>query len=364
MDEHSITIVPGSDFTPADEDSVFHMVVQALYTALDERAHLTVYYTPAMSGQSNFDLNELFNRVYAEPISATLDPGTFVVVESAYGISFDINTATYQLENAEMGEEVVIPLIFTEPEVTTEYLQARLFRDELASRTTNVAGTAARRNNVELAASYIHGIVLNPGDSFSFNGTVGRSATERGFLPAGGFRDGQLVDMVGGGICQVASSLYDNVLHAYLEVLQRRAHTLPITYLPLGHDAAIYYGVLDLRFRNNTSYPIKIEFEFDGRYMTSRIIGTKTNDYVISITSSSTPVPFETVYREDESIPYGETTVYFTGRNGFIAYTYRLVYDAEGNRVSRTRIARDVYRAQNRIVLIPPAGNITPYPED
>jgi len=364
VDEYSITIIPGSDFAPADEDSVFNLVVETLYLALEERAHLTVYYTPALSGQAVFDLNDLYNRVHTEPIGAIFDPETFAVIEGMHGISFDADAAVYQLENAGIGEQVIIHLIFTEPEITTEYLQGKLFRDELASRTTNVAGTAARRNNIELAASYIHGLVLNPGDSFSFNETVGRSATERGFLPAGGFRDGQLVDMVGGGICQVASSLYDNVLHAYLEVLQRRAHSLPITYLPLGHDAAIYYGVLDLRFRNNTDYPIKIEFEFEGRYMTSRIIGTQTSDYVITITSHSIAVPFETVYRENTSIPYGETSVYFTGRNGFVAYTYRLIYDAEGNRVSRTRIARDVYRAQNRIVLIPPPSHTPPPASD
>jgi len=356
LNEHSITIVPGSGFAPADEDSVFELAAQALYTALEEGAHLTVYYMPALSDSINFDMNELYNIVHTEPVSAVWDFETFAAAECTLGVSFDVDAAMNQLANARMGEQIEIPLIFTQPEVTTEYLQGMLFSDELASRTTHVAGTAARLNNVTLAASYIHGLVLNPGDIFSFNGTVPQRTEERGFLPAGGFRDGELVDMIGGGICQVASTLYDNVLHSYLEVVARRAHTLPITYLPLGQDASIYYGVIDLQFRNNTDYPIRIEIEFDGRSMTSRLMGTRTNDYVIRIESNSTAVPFETIYREDASVPYGETVVHFRGQNGFITHTYRLIYDAEDNRISRTRIARDVYRAQNRIVLIPPAG--------
>jgi len=356
LNEDSITIIPGSVYAPADETSVFNLVTQTFYTALEEGTHLVVNYMPALTDPIIFDLNELYYIVHTEPVSAAWDSKTFAATECKPGVSFDMDIAMNQLANARMGEQIVIPLIFSNPEVTTEYLQEMLFRDELAARTTNVAGTAARLSNVKLAASFIDGLVLNPGDTFSFNETVPRRTAEIGFLMAGGFRDGELVDMVGGGICQVASTLYDNVLHSYLEVAQRRAHTLPITYLPLGHDASIYYGVLDLRFRNNTNYPIRIEIEFDGRNMTSRLIGTRTNNYVIRIESSSTAVPFETTYRENENIPYGQTEVFFTGRNGFIANTHRVISDAEGNQISRTHISRDVYRAQNRIVLIPPAG--------
>ncbi|MCL2216662.1 MAG: VanW family protein [Defluviitaleaceae bacterium] len=355
FDEYSIIITAGVGFAPANEDSVFYLVAEALYAALREGSRLVVNYTPAVSVLGAFDLNALYNTTRTEPVSAVFNAETLEASESFAGISFDLEAAIAKYATARMGEHIVIPLIFTDPEVTAEYLQGRLFRDELASRTTHVAGTAARLNNVRLAASYIHDVVLGPGDVFSFNETVGRRTAARGFMDAGGFRDGRLVDMIGGGICQVSSTLYDNVLHAYLEVVARRAHTLPIAYLPLGHDAAIYWGVLDLRFRNNTPYPIRIEIELDGRSMTSRFIGTRTNDYVIRIDSYSTAVPFETIERVDESVPYGETIVYFRGANGAIAYTYRVISDAYGNRISRTRIARDVYRAQSRIVLIPPA---------
>ncbi|MCL1844551.1 MAG: VanW family protein [Defluviitaleaceae bacterium] len=351
----SITVIPGASSAPANEDAVFRLVSQALHDALEENGEVTVHYSPAAGDSLSFDLGSLYHSVRTDPVPAFFDAETFAVTDGIPGVSFDADAAMNQLENAMPGERIVIPLIFTDPEVTAESLHEKLFRDELAYRTTDVAGTAARLNNVVVAASYIDGMVLNPGDVFSFNETVGRSSEARGFRPAGGFRDGQLVDMVGGGICQVASSLYDNVLHAYLEVVRRRAHTLPITYLPLGHDAAIYYGVLDFRFRNNTNYPIRIEIEFDEREMTTRIVGTRTDDYTIQIESRSTAVPFETVYLEYANHPYNEPTVHFAGRNGFIAYTYRLIYDAEGNRVSRTRIARDVYRAQNRIMHIQPA---------
>lgn len=355
----SITVVLGSSYALADENSVFNLVTSTLHSAFEEGTHLVAYYT-IMSDPIFIDLNALHHAIRTEPVSAAWDPETLDVTEHIRGVGFNVLDAMDKLTNARVGEEITIPLVFTEPEVTTEHLRQGLFRDELAYRTTTVSGTAARFTNVTLAASIIDDMVLNPGEIFSFNGTVGRSTETRGFRPAGGFRDGQLVDMVGGGICQVASSLYDNVLHSYLEVVQRRAHSLPITYLPHGHDASIYYGVLDLRFRNNTNYPIRIEIEFDEREMTTRLIGTRTNDHIIRIESNSTVVPFYTVYREDENVEYDQ--VYFTGRNGFIAYTYRVIYDADENRISRTRISRDVYRAQNRIVLTPSAYAEQPEP--
>jgi len=368
IDEYSITIIPGSCFAPASEDSVFALVAATLYAALETNTHLTVDYTPAQADAEDFDFYALYNSIHTEPVSAAFAPGTFDVIESSDGVSFDIDAAKYQFANANAGEAIVIPLIFTEPEITTEYLQGRLFRDELAVRTTTVGGNANRFNNVSLAADAIHGLVLNPGDEFSFNEVVGQRTSARGYLPAGGFRDGRLVDMVGGGICQVSSTIYDNVLHARLQVTARRAHTLPIAYLPLGHDAAIYWGQLDLRFINDTDYPIRIEFEFDEREMTSRLIGTRTDYYVVRIESRSSATPFTTDYTVNPNLSYGQTIVDFRGANGAVAYTYRIIYDAEGNQVSRTRIARDVYRAQNRRVYVappdarPPASAYEPGP--
>ncbi|MDR0273641.1 MAG: VanW family protein [Clostridiales bacterium] len=354
LNESSIIIIPGSGFAPADEDSVFLLTEQALYTALEEGTHLVVDYIPDLTATNIFDLNELYRTVYTEPVSAVLDPETFIINEGIPGISFDAEAAANRLANARVGEQIEIPLIFTEPEVTTEHLRGILFRDELAVRTTHVAGTANRLSNITLAASYIDGFVLNPGDTFSFNEIVPRRTQALGFRMAGGFIDGELVDVIGGGICQVASNLYDNVLYSNLEVIARRAHTLPITYLPLGHDAAISYGAIDLQFKNNTDYPIRIEIEFDGRSMTTRLIGTRTDDYIIRFEYETTTVPYETVYREDENIPEGEE-IFFAGRNGFIRNTYRVIYDEDENMISRTHISRDVYRTQSRVVLIPVA---------
>ncbi|MCL2355669.1 MAG: VanW family protein [Defluviitaleaceae bacterium] len=355
LDEYSLTIIRCSGFEPASEDSVFSLVAETFRSALEENAHLVAYYTPPRTEPVAINLDAIYYNIRTEPVSAFFDPETFVTEEDVLGVGFDLASAMTLLSNSEPGEQIVIPLIFTEPDVTAEYLRERLFRDELAVRTTNVSGTAARFHNVTLAASFIDGMILYPGDIFSFNQTVPRRTAAIGFRPAGGFRDGQLVDMIGGGICQVSSSLYDNLLHAHIEVLARRAHSLPIAYLPLGHDAAIYYGVLDLRFRNNTDYPIRIEIEFDERNMTTRLIGTRTNDYVTRIESRSSAVPFQTIYRESANWQY-EGQIYFRGANGAVAYTTRIVYNADGEEISRTHIARDVYRAQNRIVLIPPPG--------
>jgi len=357
----SIVVVKGASFAAAEEDSVFALTVSTLREAFEARTHLTEYYLPSLPELDDIDLAALYSIISAEPLSSVYDPETFSATESAIGVSFDLAAAQTLLDNAEVGSHVVIPLIFTEPEVSMEYLQAMLFRDVLHATTTNIDGSADRLNNIVLASNEVHETIVNPGEIFSFNETVGRRTTARGFRYAGGFAGGRLVPMVGGGICQVSSGIFNSVLHAYLEVVERRAHGLPIGYLPLGQDATVSWGAIDLRFRNNTDFPILIESVIDGRRHTLTLIGTKLDDTSVRIESNTVRViPFETVQRVDSSVPPGQTVVYERGANGFVVDTYRRLYDRDGNLISRTRLARDTYRAQTRIVLIPVPGEDIP----
>ena len=137
------------------------------------------------------------------------------------GISFDKDAARKKLDAAADGEEVSFDLVYTEPELSKETLQAYLFRDTLGSFSTNVGGTDARKGNVAKAAENCNGTILMPGEEFSFNNVVGQRTIENGFQAAPSYVNGESVDEVGGGICQVSSTLYDACLYANLEIAER-----------------------------------------------------------------------------------------------------------------------------------------------
>jgi len=353
--DDSIIIEVGMGIMPAAAASVLALTVETLFRALEEQAHLTVTYYPAEGDIYSIDLQLLYDMISVEPVSAVYDRETFSATESSYGVSFDMEAAKAMLDNARRGEVVVIPLVVTEPELTTEELNSMLFRDVLGERMTRIAGNANRLNNIVVSAEFIHETKLNPGDVFSFNQIVGRRTRERGFREAGGFVSGRLVDVLGGGICQTSSTIYYAVLRANLEVLERQPHGMTVSYIPLGHDATIVWGQHDLRFRNNRDYPIKVEVVVEGREITARLLGTSvddtfiTTDFVILQTT-----PFEVITKEDPDVPPGRTIVDLDGSTGFVVEVFMNKFDGDGELIERWSIGRSTYRVQNRVILVPP----------
>ena len=150
--------------------------------------------------------------------------------------------------------------------------------------------TANRCANVARAASLINGKVIAPGDVFSFNDTVGHRTIENGFSTAKEYVDGKSVDGIGGGTCQVSSTLYSAVLYADLSIVERLNHMMTVGYIPLGQDATVSDGGVDFKFKNNTDYPIKVSAYTSGATITVSIIGTDWEPHrevKISSTSST-----------------------------------------------------------------------------
>jgi len=239
------------------------------------------------------------------------------------------------------------------------------FNDLLANSTTIIDGSNNRLANITLAAEEINETVLSPGDVFSFNDIVGERTKDRGFLEAGAFVGGRLVDEVGGGICQMSSTLYHAVLLANLEVVDRRPHGFTVSYLPFGCDAAVSWGSLDFKFKNSTDHAIRIETTVSDRSLTVKIIGTNSDDTYIEIeTVSISSTPFQVIEREDDSIAYGSSEVYDPGMEGQVVETYKRLYSSDGELISRTLVSKDTYRTQDRIILVgrPPNANATATP--
>ena len=352
LGENSITIAKGAGVEPIDELEVFDMTLHTITQAIEWNEHLIAEFEPTSSEEIEVDFEMLFNRIHVDPIEAHFAPGTFDAVEGTPGITFDLELAQQMFNSARSGEEIVIPLIILYPEITAEYLESMLFRDILGTRTTSAAGSASGRlHNIRHSTELIDGTILMPGEIFSFNEVVGQRTTERGFQLGGAFIGGRLEQAIGGGICQTSSTLYNAVLYAGLEVVTRRPHSFIVTYLPFGLDAMIYWPGSDLRFRNSTDYPIRVEGFMEGVNVGFRILGTETRDYTIRLRSVTVgSVAIRTQYIEDEDMAPGTTRVQQGGATGITADVFIARIDADGNVIDEQLLNRNSYAMMYRIV--------------
>lgn len=265
------------------------------------------------------DLERIYEEIHTDVVNAAIDiDNGCSIVESVTGVDFDLKEARAALSATEGGGTARIPLILTQPEITTQDMQENLFADVLGTYRTAVGGTQGRKANVRLAAEKCDGAILLPGDEFSFNGTVGEQTAERGFYEANGILNGQIVQVYGGGICQVSTTIFDAALYAGLEITERWNHDLVPRYVPAGMDAAVSWPGYDFRFANDTIYPVKMEVRYEGGYLTVNLLGTKTDDTVVEIETKELGLingyreveTYRKNYTEDKSQVYVEQAVY------------------------------------------------------
>ena len=219
-------------------------------------------------------------------------------------------------------------------------------------KTNYVASNKNRTTNLILAAGKINGTVLLPGEEFSYNGVVGKRTVEAGFQMAGVYSNGQEVEGLGGGICQISSTLYNIAVKSNLEIVERENHLFLTGYLPAGQDATVVYGSIDFKFKNTRDYPVKIVSTVEGGYVTMKMYGLKEeNEPTITFETvyHQTLYP-ETVYQDTTTLAPGQTRVQSSGRNGCKSTTYKVVRQ-NGVVVSRTELSSDTYRAMDKIVL-------------
>lgn len=343
----TLYITRGTAGMTIDQQELYDLVSQAFLTADFEE----IQYETHKIQPDDVDLQAIYDSVHVEPKNSIYDKSTGAVTEDVKGISFDIESAQLTVDTAPNGETAEVPLIITQPDVTTEDLNQLLFSALLSSKSTTLTNNSNRNNNIQLAASALSGYVINPGERFSFNDVVGQRTESRGFLPAGAYSNGQTVTEVGGGICQVSSTIYYTVLMSNLEVVNRLPHTFTVSYLPLGMDATVSWGGPEFIFANNTDYPIKINAWRDGLTLNIEIYGTKTDEYTYSLESRTTStIAYSTEYVDDGSLPAGSSTVTTAGHIGYTVDTFRLVYDGSGNLVREEKVNTSSYSKLNEVI--------------
>ena len=248
-------------------------------------------------------------------------------------------------------DPILIAVDVLEPEITTASLGN--FEQVLASYQTNLGSNQNRNRNIELGAEKINGIRLDVSEAFSFNETVGKVSAEDGYQPAPVIQNGRLAKGIGGGICQVSSTLYQSALFSGMEILERRNHSLPVGYVPLGMDATIAYGVQDFVFSNPFSFPVLIGAWIEENELHTVILGDADYDAKsIKVETRNRQVinpPVSVI--EDPLLEEGVEVVQQVGQKGYRISVFRIIGSSE-NEVEEELISNDYYRPVQRILKI------------
>ena len=304
------------------------------------------------------DIRTLHDQLAGEKAEAVCNKETGEPTESRVGVAFDVAAVQAQLDAAAPGAEFLADAQVEFPNVSTEELKDCMFRDVLGTYTTKCAGPWGRHQNIKLASAAINGRIYNPGEEFWYNATVGQRTEARGFQPAAAYSGGKTVTSIGGGICQVSSTLYYSALMADLQIVLRYAHMFDPGYMPVtGCDATVSWGGPDFAFRNSTNYPIKITTSYNDEtnQLTITLLGTKTDDHYVEMTNQFLSYSErKTVYQESESVAPGTTEVEQYGHNGYAVQTYRNVYAGDGTLLRSTKEAYSDYDRADKIILVAP----------
>lgn len=299
------------------------------------------------------NLEKIRKEIYKEPKDAYIEENPFKVYTHVNGMDFNITMEEAEKIIQADKQEYEIPLKITIPEKTIADLGEKAFPNQLSTYTTRYnSGNYNRSNNLELAAKAINGTVLMPGETFSYNQTVGERTISAGYKAAAAYAGGKVIQDVGGGICQISSTLYNAVLLANLEITDRSNHCFETSYVPAGRDATVNWGTVDFQFKNNRKYPIKIETTAGGGIATAKIHGLKEeNEYEVVIQSKVTSyISRTTRYKNDSTMDEGKEVIEDNGFDGCNSETYKIL-KLNGEVVSQALISRDSYDPMDRVII-------------
>lgn len=303
---------------------------------------------------SEIDIEKIYHEIYKEAKDAYIIEEPFELHKEENGVDFKITIEEAKELLKEDKETYIIPLKITKPKIEVKDLGDKLFKQTLSKYTTIYdAGNTNRAHNIALAAKTINGTILLPGETFSYNKKLGNTTKEKGYKPGGAYVGGKVVQAYGGGICQVSTTLYNSVLYANLEIVERHNHSYAVNYVPAGRDATVAYGGKDFKFKNTRSYPIKIVASAKNGVVSISIVGIKEKkEYEIELTSTVlNTTPCTTVYENNSDLAEGKQKVVQKGHSGLKSIAYKIV-KYNGKTISKTVLSKDTYKPMNRIVQV------------
>ena len=302
-------------------------------------------------------LNSFFHLLEAsigvEPVRSVVKvnkDGEVSYTPSRTGFVIDQTASTQRLEDATFQKDVStieIPIKTVVPPLTEDDIKRWGLDQVLGSFTTKYeVNHKDRVNNLLIASSAINNVIVYPGQIFSFNTWVGPRVTEVGYKEAPVVYLGKLIPGVGGGVCQVSSTLYNAVLLSNLKIVQRLNHSLPISYVPLARDATVVYDGVDLIIENTSKFPILIVSNVTPPYLTVAVLGRKIEWKKVELeTKVVETFPFKIKNTPDPTLSKGSKRKVISGRRGIKAELWRMVEYLDGS-IKKELVNTSIYPAQ------------------
>ena len=299
--------------------------------------------------------------IQAQNATVQRSNGQFVYTKEVTGSKVDVDATYEAISNAILNNwnqlDVVVDAVIVEdvPQYTLEMVQK--CNTLLGTYSTNYSTSSTeRKNNIANAAKLINNSIIYPGEVFSCYEKMNPFTPENGYYSAGAYVNGMVEDSIGGGVCQVSTTLYNAVLKSELEIVERAAHSMTVSYVPVSFDAAIAGTYKDLKFKNNLEVPILVEAIANGTTITFNIYGYETRDTVNRKVEYKSEVisktePPKDVITEDPTQPTTYRKVTQGAYTGYVAVLYKYVYE-NGVLVDTIQVNRSTYKASPAYVTV------------
>lgn len=350
IDGETLFITRGKEGIKVNEDELKEEITKEIN---DFQKEVSLIEIPIENAKpKEIDIEKIHEEIYCEPKDAYVSENPVTVHPNVNGVDFAISIEEAKEIIKREQEEYEIPLKITIANKTLAELGEEAFPNQLGTYTTNFyEGERNRTTNIKLATQKINGIVLLPGETFSYNATVGRRTAEAGFKAAGAYSGGKVVQEIGGGICQVSTTLYNAVLYANLEIVERHNHCFESSYVAASRDATVSWGGPDFKFKNNRRYPIKIVASAsNGREIVSIYGLEEEEEYEVVIQSRKlSTISRKVEYIDDPSLEEGEEIISQSGHDGCTSEAYRIL-KKNGEVISSTLLSKDTYIALTRTI--------------
>ena len=300
IENNNLIITKGSSGSVIDVSSTNSIIINAIKNLDNYSLENPISVITYLSSPKNIDLTSIYNDVKKEPSNAYYTQDPFQVFPSETGLDFAISFEEAQNILTQDLNEYTIPLKVLYPEITTNMIGTEAFPDLLSDFSTKYSvSNKNRTTNLMLASNKINGTVVMPGETFSYNKIVGKRTIAAGYKEAPIYNNGKVENGLGGGICQITTTLYNAALFANLDIIERSNHQFIPSYANASRDATVVYGAIDFKFKNNRNYPIKITCSVSNGIANFKIWGLKTDDdYQVEISSRITKTTSNSIYSE------------------------------------------------------------------
>lgn len=367
IEDAKLIVESGKDGIEIEKDKLKKQILDSISNRklnnLSENYSQVVMVSTKKAKASKIDIDKVYSEIHTEPQDAYFELDPYKIYPDVDGVDLQISLDEARNKITGNEERYEFDLKITKAQKTIKDLGTEAFPYVVSSFSTRYdASNTNRSTNLRIAAEKINGTVLLPGEVFSYNKTVGKRTVEEGYKDAKIYADGGVVDGLAGGICQISSTLYNAVLLANLEMVERRNHSFTTSYVAAGRDATVVWGTIDFQFKNSRTYPIKIEASVKNGIAEFKIHGMQEQqEYEINILPRTTAsIPYATTYVDDPMLAPGQQVISQAGHLGY-KVTTTLVKKLNGVEVSREILSNDTYQPMKAIIRRGPV--VAPAPE-